>query len=147
MGVPEKALIEGDDVLKYIPQRAPMVMVDKFFGIVGDISASGLLVKEGNIFCDEGKLLECGIVEHMAQSAALQIGYLHISNGKAVPLGFIGSISKLTIHSLPCVGDDIRTEVKIETKVFDITLLSAKSTVGGEVIAECQMKVATPSSI
>lgn len=146
MGVFEKAIIEGDEVLKYIPQRPPIVMVDRFFGVQESISASGLLVKEDNIFCEDGVLQECGVIEHIAQSAAMRIGYIHISNGTEVPIGFIGSISKLTIDSLPRVGDDLYTEVEVEMEVFDITLLSAKVMLGDRLIAECQMKVATPGS-
>jgi 3-hydroxymyristoyl/3-hydroxydecanoyl-(acyl carrier protein) dehydratases len=146
MGVFEKAIIEGDEVLKYIPQRPPIVMVDKFFGVQENMSASGLLVKEDNIFCEDGVLQECGIIEHIAQSAAMRIGYIHISKGEEVPIGFIGSINKLTIDSLPSVGDDLRTEVEVEMEVFDITLISAKVKLVDKVIAECQMKVATPGS-
>lgn len=146
MGVFEKAIIEGDEVLKYIPQRPPIVMVDKFFGVQDNMSASGLLVKEDNIFCEDGVLQECGVIEHIAQSAAMRIGYIHISNGTEVPIGFIGSINRLTIDSLPRVGDDLYTEVEVETEVFDITLLSAKVMLGDRLIAECQMKVATPGA-
>jgi predicted hotdog family 3-hydroxylacyl-ACP dehydratase len=146
MGVFEKAIIEGDEVLKYIPQRPPIVMVDKFFGVQENMSASGLLVKEDNIFCEDGVLQECGIIEHIAQSAAMRIGYIHISNGTKVPIGFIGSINRLMIDRLPSVGDDLYTEVEVEMEVFDITLLSAKVMLCDRVIAECQMKVATPGS-
>ena len=146
MGVFEKALIEGDEVLKYIPQRHPIVMVDKFFGVQENMSTSGLLVKEDNIFCEDGVLQECGVIEHIAQSAAMRIGYIHISNGTEVPIGFIGSINRLTIDSFPRVGDDLYTEVEVEMEVFDITLLSAKVMLGDRLIAECQMKVATPGS-
>ena len=146
MGVFEKAIIEGDEVLKYIPQRPPIVMVDKFFGVQENMSASGLLVKEDNIFCEDGVLQECGVIEHIAQSAAMRIGYIHISNGTEVPIGFIGSINRLTIDRLPRVGDDLYTEVEGEMEVFDITLLSAKVMLGDRLIAECQMKVATPGA-
>ena len=33
MGVPEKTLITGEEILEYIPQRPPVVMVDTFYGI------------------------------------------------------------------------------------------------------------------
>ena len=33
MGVFEKALITGEEILEYIPQRMPIVMVDAFYGI------------------------------------------------------------------------------------------------------------------
>ena len=71
MGVPEKALIAADEIVEYIPQRPPIVMADAFYGIGEDGCArSGLTVCEDNIFVEEGALSECGLIEHIAQSAA-----------------------------------------------------------------------------
>ena len=143
MGVFEKAIIEGDEILNYIPQRAPIVMVDKFFGINGEVSCSGLTVVEENIFCKDGFLQDSGLIEHIAQSAALRIGYAFISQNKAVPIGFIGAVNKLIISKLPMIGEQIKTFISIEQEVFNITLLGAVVKIGNETIAECQMKVAT----
>ena len=77
MGVPEKALIAADEIVEYIPQRPPIVMADAFYGIGEDGCArSGLTVCEDNIFVEEGALSECGLIEHIAQSAALRAGYM-----------------------------------------------------------------------
>lgn len=142
MGVPEKALIEGGDILKYIPQRPPAVMVDTLWEVTDDGSVSGLTVAEDNIFCRGGILEDCGVLEHIAQSAALRIGYLFVSRGEEVPLGFIGSIGRTAIHFLPRTGEKVRTRIRVEQEVFGITLLTAESRVGGRLAAECEMKVA-----
>lgn len=141
MGIFEEAIIAGDELLEFIPQRAPIVMVDEFFGVENEISFSGLTVKEENIFCEMGVLQECGIIEHIAQSAALRVGYLYKSEGKEIPIGFIGSVSKLQIFSLPKIDETIKTEIRIEQEVFNITLINAKTKVGERAIAECQMKI------
>lgn len=143
MGVFEKAIIEGDDILYYIPQREPIVMVDKFFGIDSDISCSGLTVLESNIFCKDGFFEDSGIIEHIAQSAALRIGFSFISQDLPVPLGFIGAVNNLTIYRLPKINEELKTFINIEQEVFNITLLKAQVKIGEEIVAECQMKVAT----
>lgn len=136
-------IVQGQDVCKYIPQRQPIVMIDSFYGIDGDKSESGLTVSAENLFCKDGELQDGGIVEHIAQSGAMHIGYESVSQGKNVPLGFIGSVNKLVINRLPRVGETLRTTIVMEAKVFDVTLVGATVMVDGEVIAQCKMKVAT----
>lgn len=137
----DKAIICGDDILKLIPQRPPIVMVDSFFGIEEDRSYSGLTVTADNIFCEAGKLQETGLIEHIAQSAAARIGYLYTQKGEEVPLGFIGSVDKLKVYNLPEIGMKLFTEITVVQEVFDITLIAAQVKVGEELMAECRMKI------
>lgn len=134
-------LIAGDEILSYIPQRGIIVMVDKFYGIEDKVSISGLTISADNIFCEANQFQECGLIEHIAQSAALRVGYLCKSQGLDIPIGFIGSVSKFKLHLLPNIGDEIVTYVTVEHEVFNITLISAVSKIGSEVIADCQMKI------
>lgn len=134
-------LISGVEILEYIPQRGTIVMVDKFYGVEDRVSVSGLTVSPENIFCEGGKFQDCGIVEHIAQSAALRVGYICKSQGLEIPIGFIGSVNKFNLHILPNIGDDIVTEITVEQEVFNITLISAVSKVGERVVADCQMKI------
>lgn len=139
----EKPIIAGAEVCNYIPQRSPIVMIDSFFGLEENTSVSGLTIAEDNMFCVNGALLDGGLIEHIAQSGAMQIGYMAISQGKEVPLGFIGSINKLTVNRLPLAGEQIRTTIVFEAQVGDITLVGATVRVGEEIIAAGKMKVAT----
>lgn len=136
-----EAIICGEDIFSLIPQRPPIVMIDSFFGIEEDRSFSGLTVTADNIFCEAGKLQETGLIEHIAQSAAARIGFIYTQKGEEVPLGFIGSVDKLKVYSLPDVGMKLFTEITIVQEVFDITLISAQVKAGEELIAECRMKI------
>ena len=136
-----EAIIHGEGILGLIPQRPPIVMVDSFFGIEENCSYSGLTVTSDNIFCEEGKLQEPGVIEHIAQSAAARIGFIYTRQGAQVPLGFIGSVDKLKIYNLPEVGIKLFTEITVVQEVFDITLVSAQVKAGEELIAECRMKI------
>lgn len=134
-------IAQGVEIYNLIPQRPPIVMVDKFYGITGDSSYSGLTVGCDNIFCQDDKLQEPGIIEHIAQSAAARIGYIYNQKGEAVPLGFIGSVDKLTIKELPEVGAELETEITVVQEVADITLIAANVKVNDVMIASCRMKI------
>ncbi|MFR9650625.1 MAG: hydroxymyristoyl-ACP dehydratase [Rikenellaceae bacterium] len=141
MGVSTKAIISNDEVLEFIPQRAPIVMVDEFFGVEDNLSVSSLTISEDNIFCEFGALSECGVIEHIAQSAALRVGYIYRSEGREVPIGFIGSVNRFKIFELPKIGSKITTEIRVEQEVMNITLISAVVKIEQRVIAESMMKI------
>ena len=129
------------DIERLIPQRAPIVMVDSFLGVEGDDSFSELTVMEDNIFVDGGFMTECGVIEHIAQSAAARVGYVCEQKGVPVPVGFIGSVNKFFIERLPEVGERLETVITVIQKVFQISLVEAKVKIGEEVIAGCRMKI------
>ena len=141
MKIFEKALISGIEILNYIPQRDPIVMVDAFYGIKDNTSFSGLTIKEDNIFLQNGHFNESGIIEHIAQSCALRVGYLCQQAQTPTPIGYIGAIKNMTIDQLPIAGQQLYTTVTIEQEVFDITLVSAKVNINDRLIASCEMKI------
>ncbi|MBR5958484.1 MAG: hydroxymyristoyl-ACP dehydratase [Salinivirgaceae bacterium] len=133
--------ITGSDILALIPQRSPVVMVDAFYGIEDGVSHTGLTVGADNIFCSGNCLREPGIIEHIAQSAAARVGYIFTQKGETVPLGFIGSIDKLTIESLPPVGSQLHTYVTVMQEVGGVSLISAQTKNNDDVVAACRMKI------
>lgn len=136
-----ESIYKGEDIWQLIPQRPPIVMVDSFEGIEGDTSYSGLTVADNNLFCQGGVLQEAGLIEHIAQSAAARIGYLYLQQHQPVPLGFIGSVEKMSIYDLPQIGAELQTQITVIQEVFDITLITAQVTCNEELLAECRMKI------
>lgn len=130
-----------DNILDLIPQRAPIVMVDEFLGIDVNVSRTRFTVYEDNIFVDNNKLSECGLIEHIAQSAAARVGYIFKSNKQPIPIGYIGSINNFELIELPKVEDNISTTIEIIQEVFNITLIKACCYVGDKEIASCKMKI------
>lgn len=138
----EKEIIcQGDELFRLIPQRPPMVMIDRFYGIDNEISRSGLTVTPDNLFCLNGVLQETGIIEHIAQSAAARVGYIYLLRQEPIPLGFIGSVEKMKIYRLPAVGAELHTGITVVQEVFDITLITAEVKENDELLAECRMKI------
>lgn len=128
-------------ILDLIPQRAPIVMVDEFLGIDDNISKTRLAVKDDNIFVDDGMLSECGLIEHIAQSAATRVGYVFKTNNQEIPIGYIGSVNNFELKEFPKVGEVISTEIEIIQEVFNITLIQAKCYINDVEIASCKMKI------
>ncbi len=136
-----RLIATGEEVWALIPQRPPIVMIDKFYEGNGACSYSGLTISEHTLFFEDDCFREPGIMEHIAQSAAAWIGYLFKQREEPVPVGYIGSIDKLKISFLPKVGDELFTEIKVIQEVYDITLIGAIVKIGNEVVAECRMKI------
>ena len=128
-------------ILDLIPQRAPIVMVDEFLGIDDNISKTRLAVKDDNIFVDDGMLSECGLIEHIAQSAAARVGSVFKTNNQEIPIGYIGSVNNFELKEFPKVGEVISTEIEIIQEVFNITLIQAKCYINDVEIASCKMKI------
>jgi len=141
MGIFEKTLISGDELLEYIPQRTPFVMVDSYYGRRELSSFTGLTVKEGNVLVDGDLFSESGIIEHMAQSAAVSAGGDFITRGCPVPKGFIGAVSKLKIQMLPEVGKKLNTTITEIQKFQGISLVSARVECDDHLVAEGELKI------
>ena len=141
MGIFAKALISGEEIKYYIPQREPIIMIDSFYGIDDKKSFSGLTVKEDNIFVEADLLNETGIIEHIAQSCAMRVGYYYVQQQLPIPIGYIVAVKNMKIISLPKVGQQLFTTVTILQEVFDITLASIEVEVNQSIIAYGEMKI------
>jgi hypothetical protein len=117
-----------------------MVMIGELVRTDERSAVSAFEIKEGNLFVENGFFREAGIVENIAQTAALHAGY-NRDVTKPVQTGFIGSVNNLVIHQLPKVGDRLETTIWILHEIFGATVIGGKVTCGGTVLAECEMKI------
>lgn len=129
------------NIISLIPQRAPFVMVDRLLSSDEQGAKTSLSISSGNIFVEKGRFTEPGLVENIAQTAAARIGYICRSENKPVPVGYIGAVQNLQIHSLPEEGTDIETEIVIKNHVFNVTVIAGTVRAKDTVIAECEMKI------
>lgn len=134
-------LVTREHIFDYIPQRNPICLVHTIYECSPDDVTTGFYIEEGHLLVHNGQLTEAGIAENMAQSAAAQAGYLARQQNQAPKVGFIGNIKGLKINSLPLVGTEIITKVKMKAFVMNVTLVEAVSVVNGSEIASCEMKI------
>lgn len=143
-------LVSKEEVQQYIPQRPPIVMVDGLLEHEGEVSVSALTIAPDNIFVSDGHLQMPGMVENIAQTAALRMGYSYrleaTPSGAAPakpPVGFIGEVKNLKIHVLPLVGATIRTRIEVLHTIFTASVIRGEVLYDGQVAAECEMKIFT----
>ena len=125
-----------------LPQRPPMVMVDRLLHCDPVVTLTELTVREDNIMVEDGRMSACGLIENIAQTCAARMGYINLSNGKEVRVGVIGALRDMEIHSLPKVGDTIATRIEVSDEVFGMTLAQASSRCGDTLLASGTIKIA-----
>ena len=129
------------EILKLIPQKPPMVMVDGLIQNDEKKTVSQLQLDESNIFCQSGFFQEVGIIENIAQTAALGAGYQAKKSGSKPKTGFIGSIKRLTIYELPKENDILQTKVSVLHELLNATVIKGEVFVNNKLMAEGEMNI------
>jgi predicted hotdog family 3-hydroxylacyl-ACP dehydratase len=130
-----------NDITPLIPQKHPFVMVGKLLLVDEVLTRSSLVIEPGNVFVKDGFFQEAGLMENIAQTAALRAGYLAHTNNKPVENGYIGSVKDFEVLQLPQINDELLTEISITDRIFNVTVLTGKVWLNETLIASCEMKV------
>ncbi len=128
-------------ILPFIPQRAPFVMIETLETCDAHGATTTFTVTNDNIFTENEVLTEPALVENIAQTAAAHMGYTCYIENKPVPIGFIGVIQQLNIRTLPPVGKQLKTSVKIINHIFNATIVEGTTICDDAVIANCEMRI------
>lgn len=135
-------LYQNEELFKLMPQRDPIVMVDKILDAEGNIAHTGLTVKASNYFIEEdGLMAEPGLIEHIAQSASAFKGHQALMAGEPLPIGYIGEVKKFHCYVRPAVGDELTTTINLGSEVNGITLMMGETRCGEVLVADTQMKI------
>ena len=136
-------MMEIVDVTKLVPQRAPILMVDRLTDATDDVAVTGFVVKADNYFLDDdGLLAEVGLIEHIAQSASAFAGYKALLAGSSEPpVGYIGEIKKFHCYRRPAPGEELNTTITMGAEVAGVTIIKGETRVKDETVADAQMKI------
>ena len=134
-------LVNKKEVLELIPQKYPMVMVDGLLSSDENTSVSRLSLTDNNIFCSDGFFREPGLIENIAQTAALRSGYEASVDNNEPTVGFIGSVKKMKIYNLPKDDDILQTRVTILTNIMNVLIIKGEIMVNDKLIAEGEMNI------
>ena len=133
------------DLLVLIPQRAPLIMVDKLIYYDPQMAKTLFTVRGDNIFCTaDGRMEESGLIEVIAQTCAARTGYQEKTEEKRsgiIKIGFIGMIKTMEIFRNPVVGEQLETTAVVVENFFNTSLVETKVEIAGETIATCEMKI------
>jgi predicted hotdog family 3-hydroxylacyl-ACP dehydratase len=130
-----------DNILPLIPQRPPFVMIDKLLHSDQKSTRSGLTVRKENIFVENGRLSEPGLLENIAQTAAAGMGAQSIMDSQPAPVGYIGAIQNVEIFELPALNEEIKTEISIKNQIFNVAVIEGTIQCQDRLIARCDMKI------
>ncbi len=132
-----------EDIERLIPQRAPILMVDRLTQVDGAEGKTEFTIKPDNIFLDDDRrLAEAGLIEHIAQSASAFAGYQALEAGATEPpIGYIGEVKKFHCYRRPQAGEVLHTTVTMGAEVGGVTLLTGATHVGDELVADTRMKI------
>lgn len=111
------------NIKKFLPHRAPFLMVDNVLSIDDEHVSTSFHISEDCIFNDNGYFTEEGLVENAAQTCSSIVGKSFFREddyeGEDIKLiGFISAIKKVTVFDCPKIGSTIITNAKLKSR-FD----------------------------
>jgi 3-hydroxymyristoyl/3-hydroxydecanoyl-(acyl carrier protein) dehydratase len=134
-------LADKQKVLNLIPQKPPMAMVDGLLASDEEKTVATLTITAENLFTEDGVFTEPGLIEHIAQTAALRSGYRASLSNEEPPVGFIGSVKRMKIFLLPKVGDTLVTTMTVVMNMENISIIKGEVLVNGKPVAEGEMNI------
>lgn len=130
-----------DDITKLIPQRPPMLMVQRMLSCDDTKVTTELDIVGDNIFVEDGCLAEPGIIENMAQTAAVMQGWKYREQANAADIRYLCEIRNLTIEKLPSVGETLKTIVEVKASAAGVIMVSCHSETASGVVANGSLKI------
>ncbi len=131
----------SDDILQFIPQSHPFVMIDKLLYADLGNATTNLAITDENIFSEDGYFSEAGLLENIAQTIAAANGYNELLESKKMSGGYIAGVKNFEIFFLPKVNDILTTNTVITDKIFNMVSIAAKVMCNDKLAAQCEMKV------
>ena len=137
-------VIREIDIQELLPQRPPILMVDRLLSADDKRAETELLVRTDNIFVENGTLKTYALIENMAQTCAAQLGFadVYVNGKKDVRIGYIGAVKRMQIENFPRVGETLRTRMEVTEDFGDMKLVTAESFVNDCRIAVAELTIA-----
>lgn len=139
-------LADKESVAKLIPQGPPMVMVHGLIEHDDLKTRTEFTIEEGNLFTENGLFSEAGLIEHMAQSCALRIGWtsalaMEADVDFAPLLGVIGAIKNFELFRLPEVNSRLETTIELLTEFGNATMVKVFVRDDNDLLASAELKI------
>lgn len=131
------------DVGTLLPQGQAFRMVDTLLYCDDGRAISETVIRSDNPFCDhDGTFMESGLLENIAQTCALRIGFISRLDNRTVPkAGVIAVVRKMDIHRLVNLGDTLLTEIIVENEVFGMISCRGRVEHHGSLVCEAELRL------
>lgn len=133
----------GTEVTRLLPHKPPFLLISHLIGMNENRAITQFDIPIDHILLHNDHLTEVGLLENLAQSAALSPGFAHFTSKETSmdaynpPLGYMGSIKKITISRIPHISETIETR----------TILSKSIKSGNTEIVFCTGKITSPNGL
>ena len=140
--------LEQIDIHELLPQREPFVMVDKLVYFDEKTTTTSFLVREDNLFVENGRLNACALAENIAQTCAARLGYVNkYILKRGIQIGFIGAVKDMKVIDTPVVGDVLTTTIHVLEQIMGLPLVTAVIRIGDRVVTTAEMKIALADEV
>lgn len=130
-----------EDILLFIPQREPFVMIDALLSADEEKASTLFTITDTNIFCEQGLFSEAGLLENIAQTVAAGNGYYSRIENKEVPGGYIVAVKNFEVFFLPEVDNVLTTDTVITDRIFNMITIEGKIVCNDLLVAQCEIKI------
>lgn len=131
------------DIHTLLPQQEPFVMIGSLihFDMIETVTETSIV--ENNIFVQGGTFSSTGLLENIAQTCAVRIGYINkYINKKGIQIGLIGAVRNYEVFENPIVGSKIKTKIKVKEEIFGMIMAEAIVECNNAPIAKTEIKIA-----
>ena len=130
------------NIQDYLPHREPMLMVDTILELCHEKVITTFKIQKNNIFLHHNQLQESGLVENMAQTCSSIVGQSFFENDNDTKIiGFITSIKKINIFSLPNLGTEIITKATLVSQYENICNVSCETFCNDELLGNAEINL------
>lgn len=132
------------EIMRNVPHRYPFLLIDRVLEFQADQSVTvlkNITINEAQFqghFPDKPVFPGVYIIENMAQSAC----FLLSKSGGGLQKGavyFLGKVSKISFFIPVTPGDQLITSITIDKVVGDSSIVTARSTVNGKLVAKGEL--------
>jgi predicted hotdog family 3-hydroxylacyl-ACP dehydratase len=133
------------DVRKLMPQAYPFLFVDQIlqFNVSNMSCTSKFRIKEDTLLMENNRLSESGLLENIAQTCAVHIGFYNkYILKREIQVGFIGAVKNMRIFDKVNINDDLLTTITIKTEFGGMKIADAQIICNQKIVAEGELKIA-----
>ncbi len=119
-----------------------MLMVDTILEIDNETVSTIFNIKNDNIFIENNRFSEAGLIENIAQTCSSIVGQKIYTNSEDKKvIGFITSLKKIQIFELPLVGSQIITKAVMISKFENICNITCNVFLNEIILAEADISL------
>ncbi|MDB9961007.1 ABC transporter permease [Oceanihabitans sp.] len=142
--------IRNLDITKFLPHRAPFLMVDHLLSIDDEHVSTSFKIQPDCVFINDNVFNEVGLIENAAQTCSSIVGKSYFEDddleGEGTKLiGFISAIKKVTIHDCPNIGETIISHANLKSRFdsdhYSLCTLECTISASNKELLSCEMNL------